>query len=106
MDLDGGIQNINTQLCGVSMYNVCGPCTNSAQCQGQLGVGFICNPPTGDCVLNGCDNPGQPCAANPDDVCCAFPGGPGAGAACFTGNCCTNSDCGDASKTCVNHMCT
>jgi hypothetical protein len=25
---------------------------------------------------------------------------------CYAGNCCTHSDCGDAGKTCVNHLCT
>lgn len=103
IDVDGGTDNINRQLCGVSMYNVCGSCVTDAQCLSQLGPGFICNPTSGDCILNRCPSPGQVCPANPDDICCATVGYPNT---CYAGNCCTNSDCGDAGATCVNHMCT
>src|SRR5262249_23241629 len=33
---------------------------------------------------------------------CAANGG---GNRCVSGNCCTSSDCGDAGKSCINHVC-
>jgi hypothetical protein len=90
------------KICGLATANVCGACTTDAQCQMAFGSGRICNASSGLCVSSACTTVSTPCSANSADVCCAS----GGSNACVTGTCCTNSECGDGGKSCVNHVCT
>src|SRR5688572_25042916 len=97
----------NGKLCGVTTANQCGSCSGpmaDVQCQMLVNTGTICEISTGNCVTAVCTSVGARCAANPADLCC--PAGSPGGNLCVTGDCCSNTDCGDGGKVCVDNVCT
>ncbi len=90
-------------VCGLQQEHFCGKCSTDQQCQSDphYGSSTICSVATGTCVSNACNNPHDPCTANPADVCCSVNGTN----QCISGDCCTSADC-SAGYTCQNHVCT
>lgn len=105
-DCTGGREG---QICGVSVPNTCGSCTQDSQCRNDpryKDAKPMCwtatGPDSGRCVTNACTNVGQKCTGNGADFCC--------GNKCVPGNCCDGDDTPckviGAAYTCVKNTCT